>query len=235
MPQPKRTRASRPRKTAAPATGAERGRAFVERARSMAKADAARGSGLLGERAMRTREQLVATAIRLFLERGYGGTTIDEIADAAGLSRASFYTYFPSKREILLLAGARADRARNEAVSALARVPVRRTRAHLQDWVREFLGFLDRYGAFQLVWSQAAWFDEELRVMGVDGSRRSARIVGTHMQRLGARAARNAELQGLAAMSMLERFWYVWKKTRAPYAEEEVVNDLAAMLESLLR
>jgi len=42
-------------------------------------------------------EEIVAVARELFLERGYAGTTMAEIARAAGVAPAAVYWYFPSK------------------------------------------------------------------------------------------------------------------------------------------
>lgn len=47
------------------------------------------------------RARLVAAALELFSERGYGGATVSEIADRAGLSRATFFRYFPDKADVL--------------------------------------------------------------------------------------------------------------------------------------
>ncbi|MEI8406930.1 MULTISPECIES: TetR family transcriptional regulator [unclassified Kribbella] len=47
------------------------------------------------------RVQLAELAIGLFIEHGYDATTVDDIADAAGVSRRSFFRYFPSKDEVL--------------------------------------------------------------------------------------------------------------------------------------
>lgn len=210
-------------------------RSFAERARSLAVVEPKSSAPVLGERALRTRDQLLETAVRLFLERGYGGTTIDDIAAAAGMSRASFYTYFPSKREILLLAGVRSNRARTLAISTIADIPDRWTLDDLKAWARAYLAFLDEYGGFQVVWSQAAWFDDELRSLGVSGSMKTAKTIGTHMRRLGAGDDVDARVQGLAVLSMLDRFWYVWRKTQAPFDEAEVVDGLARMLRSLLK
>lgn len=217
-----------------PKAGAE-SRSFAERARSLAVVEPKGSAPVLGERALRTRDQLLETAVRLFLERGYGGTTIDDIAAAAGMSRASFYTYFPSKREILLLAGVRSNRARTLAISTIADIPDRWTLDDLKAWARAYLAFLDEYGGFQVVWSQAAWFDDELRSLGVSGSMKTAKTIGTHMRRLGAGDDVDARVQGLAVLSMLDRFWYVWRKTQAPFDEAEVVDGLARMLRSLLK
>ena len=45
--------------------------------------------------------QIYEEAARLFAERGYAGTTPQDIADAVGVSRQAFYYYVRSKEEIL--------------------------------------------------------------------------------------------------------------------------------------
>ncbi|MFV0132233.1 TetR family transcriptional regulator [Streptomyces sp. HMX87] len=47
------------------------------------------------------REALVAAAFRLFLERGYEQTTVDDIVALAGVGRRSFFRYFPSKEDVV--------------------------------------------------------------------------------------------------------------------------------------
>lgn len=48
-----------------------------------------------------TRQRIAETGLRLFLARGYDGTTVDAIAAEAGISRRTFFSYFKSKDEIL--------------------------------------------------------------------------------------------------------------------------------------
>jgi AcrR family transcriptional regulator len=47
------------------------------------------------------RAQLAELAIGLFIERGYDATTVDDIALAAGVSRRSFFRYFPTKDDVV--------------------------------------------------------------------------------------------------------------------------------------
>ena len=47
-----------------------------------------------------SREAIVDAAERLFLERGFGAVSMDELAAAAGLSRRTLYNQFASKDEI---------------------------------------------------------------------------------------------------------------------------------------
>lgn len=46
------------------------------------------------------RDALVQAADALFVEQGYEGTTVDQIAERAGVSRRTFFRYFPSKEAI---------------------------------------------------------------------------------------------------------------------------------------
>ncbi|OEI69105.1 TetR/AcrR family transcriptional regulator [Curtobacterium sp. ER1/6] len=46
---------------------------------------------------------LADAAAELFLEQGYGRTTVDHIAARAGVSRATFFNYFGAKSDVLWL------------------------------------------------------------------------------------------------------------------------------------
>lgn len=48
------------------------------------------------------RELILEAAIRLFAEKGFHSTSIQEIADAAGVAKGSTYIYFKSKDDIML-------------------------------------------------------------------------------------------------------------------------------------
>jgi AcrR family transcriptional regulator len=48
------------------------------------------------------RAQILEAAITCFADKGYYGTSIDDIAAQAGLSKGAIYHHFQSKREILL-------------------------------------------------------------------------------------------------------------------------------------
>lgn len=47
------------------------------------------------------RDAIYKTALGLFAENGYDDTTVEEVAQAAGVSRRSFFRYFASKDEVL--------------------------------------------------------------------------------------------------------------------------------------
>ena len=69
------------------------------------------------------RERLEAAALDLFVENGYEETTVAQIAERAGLNRATFFRHFAEKREVLfggedVLAGLFADAIRAASSAA---------------------------------------------------------------------------------------------------------------------
>src|SRR3954447_1277203 len=50
------------------------------------------------------REEILACAGRVFAERGYPGTDMQAVADAAGVAKGTLYLYFPGKEELFLAA-----------------------------------------------------------------------------------------------------------------------------------
>ncbi|HEX8856833.1 MAG TPA: TetR family transcriptional regulator [Thermoleophilaceae bacterium] len=50
----------------------------------------------------KTRLMIQAEAFRLFAEKGYENTTVDDIAFAAAISPRTFFRYFPTKEDVVL-------------------------------------------------------------------------------------------------------------------------------------
>jgi AcrR family transcriptional regulator len=48
-------------------------------------------------------ERLITAALELFAEQGYEATTVNEIAERAGLTKTTFFRHFPDKREVLFV------------------------------------------------------------------------------------------------------------------------------------
>jgi TetR/AcrR family transcriptional regulator len=152
----------------------------------------------LGPRATRMIARILTAARTVFLTKGYAGTTIDEIARTAEISRASFYTYFPTKRDVLLALGA-------DSASTAESMMDRFDGNDLDSLVEEYFLLLDEHGAFATAWTQAANEDEELRVAGM---RRHLRLCSALGRLLGAKGRGvDPSIRGLAAYSLIERAW----------------------------
>jgi AcrR family transcriptional regulator len=71
-------------------------------------------------RTAETRRAIVAAAESLFGAKGYGETTIEQIADRADIAPRTFFRYFPTKESVLF---ADADEQRQSLLEALRQRP----------------------------------------------------------------------------------------------------------------
>ena len=58
--------------------------------------------GLRERKKAKTRAAIQAAALQLFERQGYDATTVDQIADLAEVSQATFFRYFPAKEDVVL-------------------------------------------------------------------------------------------------------------------------------------
>lgn len=76
--------------------------------------------GLREQNRRETTARLESVALRLFSQRGFDNVTVDEIALEAGVSRRTFFRYFPTKEDVLFPAVAE---RRDHVRSALLDLP----------------------------------------------------------------------------------------------------------------
>lgn len=73
-----------------------------------------------GIRKGRKFDQVIEGARSVFLSDGYEGASVDEIARAAGVSKATLYSYFPDKRLLFLeVASRECQRQASEAMDSI--------------------------------------------------------------------------------------------------------------------
>lgn len=98
--------------------------------------------------------QMLEAAARLFGEKGFDATSMDDVAHACGVTKPMVYSYFESKEGLY---AAMIHRAGSHLVSAFLEIgqepdPARRLKMSLQ----VFLEFVERYGpSWRMVFSEA--------------------------------------------------------------------------------
>ncbi|MFD0691487.1 TetR family transcriptional regulator [Actinomadura fibrosa] len=111
----------------------------------------ATSAGLRERKKRRTRRAIAAAALRLFAERGYEETTIADIAAAADVSPRTFFSYFPSKEDVVF---AEVDDRLAEVAERLRRTPGESPLATLRRSVVDVLEAIvtehGEYGAVQV-------------------------------------------------------------------------------------
>jgi AcrR family transcriptional regulator len=55
---------------------------------------------LTGTRQTNTRERIQAAALQLFIEQGFTATSLQQVADRVGVTKAALYYHFPSKADL---------------------------------------------------------------------------------------------------------------------------------------
>jgi AcrR family transcriptional regulator len=156
----------------------------------------------------RTRLMIQTEALRLFGEKGYAETTVEEIADAAAISPRTFFRYFPSKEDVVIwdeydplaldLLAARPD---DEPLAETFRAVIRETLAGLYHHDPERL--LTRVQLASTVPElRARWLDEQSQ--GIEQLTELARRGGALVDDLSLRVLGSAML---AAVSVALDAW----------------------------
>src|SRR3954452_19889721 len=105
-------------------------------------------------------EQLVAAARVLFGERGYAGATMDDVAQAVGVTKPLLYNYFGNKERLFLACLERSGDALAATIGEAVTATSSPTDA-LRAGMRAFFAFVD---ADRAGWS--VLFDETLPAAG---------------------------------------------------------------------
>ncbi len=85
---------------------------------------------------LKRQSEIMATALRLFADKGYQNTSIEDIIGAAGAARGTFYLHFRGKGDLFAMI-VESYLGELEAVIETLDISLDKTRAELEDFYRE--------------------------------------------------------------------------------------------------
>jgi TetR/AcrR family transcriptional regulator of autoinduction and epiphytic fitness len=190
-----------------------------------------------------SREAIVDAAERLFLERGFGSVSMDELAEAAGVARRTLYNQFSSKEEIFREMLLRVSRQLEDAFP-----PGIETEGEVEDVLRviagvilklhknrEYLGFLRMVVADS---RQFPWIAKEFAAVMDPQTERLTRYFA-HLTSLGILDCRNPLLAAHQFMGALNEFslwpWMMGRESLRVPAEDVVEETIRMFLQHYRR
>ena len=190
-----------------------------------------------------SREAIVEAAERLFLERGFGSVSMDELAEAAGVARRTLYNQFPGKEEIFREMLLRVSGQLEDAFP-----PGVETRGDVEDVLRlaarmilelhkhpEYLGFLRMVVADS---RQFPWIAQEFATIMDPQTERLVRYLA-HLTTLGILDCRNPMVAAHQFMGMLNELslwpWMMGREGLAVSAEDAVEETVRMFLQHYRR
>lgn len=190
-----------------------------------------------------SREAIVDAAQRLFLERGFGAVSMDELAAAAGVARRTLYNQFASKEEIFREMLLRVSRQLEDAFP-----PGIETKGDVDHVLRqiarvilalhknpEYLGFLRMVVADS---RQFPWIAKEFAAVMDPQTERLARYIA-HLNDMGVLNCGNPTLAAHQFMGMINELslwpWMMGRKSLPILAEEMVKETIRMFLQHYRR
>lgn len=187
---------------------------------------------LVGEQGERTRARLLEAARKVFRERTYPETRVDDITREAGTSHGAFYLYFNNKAEALEALAAETSEQLDRLAAEFADIERgEEGYAQLRKWIGEFIDVYESNSpvivALMMARPREVRFDRLGREMmnsfasRISDTIRKAIAGGRHPIKSGVAAT--------ALIAMLERLCFYWIVRGAEFNRADVVDTLAAI------
>jgi len=188
----------------------------------------------IGARGARTRDQILDAALTLFAQNGFHETLIDDIAESAHVSRATFYQYFENKDQLFIELAEDAGAALRSLIQRVGPLgPTSQGFDNLHWWLEQWAWVYDRYASVLVQWATIESSNSDLRSStSMFTTKFLSRLIGRFEEAgIGDIAADDAAATVLA---VIERYNYLRHTERWPSLSETTITDLARILQLFL-
>lgn len=182
-----------------------------------------------------TRDMIVERALELFTEKGYAPTTIDEIAAAAGTTRATFYAYYPSRvdlmRDFMARVNAVLDRAdapgSGSTAADLVDVVCAGELPGILAWLESRAALWPVFRPYLDVLDEAAAVDREVRAMVEGWHEEVITDLVRGMELAGRFSEETRHIRGTLAFTSLDYVATLWTRRKFEPNREHALEVLA--------
>jgi AcrR family transcriptional regulator len=184
--------------------------------------------------AAQRRQQLLDVAVTTFSKQGYSNTSMNEIADAAGVTKPVLYQHFNSKRALFLeLLSELGDRLRAELaeVTSGADSPRLQVEAGMRAYFR---WVAEHQGGFEILFSGDSRFDTEFVRVVVQAEKDIADTVAALIVVEGLDTQRR-RLLAMGIVGMAERVARYWMDRKLDLDPDEMAAHVADLAWNGLR
>lgn len=161
------------------------------------------------------RAQLLGVALEIFARHGYHKASMDDIAEAAGVSKPVLYQHFPGKRELYLaLVDENLNQLTARLLSALQSSTVNRTR--VEAMLNVYFDFVaDSPQAYRLIFHTDQLADTEIRERFENFHMGVAEAIGAVLGPNAGIGQANAVMLARSLTAMAEAGAYYWSRNPA--------------------
>ncbi|MBL8325793.1 MAG: TetR/AcrR family transcriptional regulator [Rubrivivax sp.] len=171
------------------------------------------------------RDEILAAAARLFATRGYAATSMNDVAAACGLSKATLYHYVADKHDLLALVSrshVRRLEALVDAVLARSLAPRERLLALIEAFMS---AYADAQHEHRVLTEDVKFLQDAAQHEVLDGQRR---VVAAFAEAIAALRPDLADRSLAAALAMLlfgmMNWTFTWLRAAGPLSHEAVAR-----------
>ncbi|MEX0664548.1 MAG: TetR/AcrR family transcriptional regulator [Acidimicrobiia bacterium] len=178
-----------------------------------------------------TMNRLLDAGLRVFAERGYHASRVDDVVRAAKASHGTFYLYFTNKEDLLRALAVDCAQELTRLAETIGPVtPDEAGRAELRAFLGRFLDTYRRYGPVIRAWMEDQVGDREVDRLGVKAFTAIGDNLGQRMREAGVDGEVSDEAAVGALMAMLERFSYALASRRVAMEDGVVLGTLSTIV-----
>lgn len=175
--------------------------------------------------------RLSDAGMRVFAERGYHQSRVDDIVRAARTSHGTFYLYFANKED--LLRALAVDCAAEMEALAERIEPIDAGEEgfeHLRTFLEAFVTTYRRYGVVIRAWMEDQVSDREVDRLGVRAFTHIASGLGARMEEAGVHPTGDGTAAVAALMALVERFSYAVSSRDLGFADDDMLDSLTRLV-----